>query len=107
MTAPVQYQPKHIAWQDREQPGISAAATAGTPTLLGRVVINTGGQFILKLYNGQNPKDFFAVITNPNGGDNFVYECVVDRGLTYTVEGPRTAANPYSITITYVDLPKP
>lgn len=106
MTAPVQYQPKHIAWQERAQPGISAAATAGTPTLLGRVVINTGGQFVLKLYNGQAAKDVIAVIDSPKTGDAFEYECVVSRGLTYTVEGPHTAANAYSITITYADLPK-
>jgi hypothetical protein len=99
-----QYQPKHIAWQDRERPGISAAALKGTPTLLGRVVVNTGGTFVLKLFDGRESSQPFAVISNPKSGDMFVYECVVDHGLTYTVKGGHTVVgNPYSITITYAD----
>jgi hypothetical protein len=44
-----------------------------------------------------------AVIVNLTAGQTFTYECVLDQGITISVEGSRDAeANPYSVRITYL-----
>ena len=66
---------------------------------LGWVVINTGGNFTLRLYDGLTDAEPFAVIANPPTGANFPYHSVLKQGLTYTLEG-----TPGSITIVYAEM---
>jgi hypothetical protein len=81
-------------------------APKGGQVLLGRVVVNTGGQFRLYLYDGKaDNAQPVAYIINPTGGQTFTYECALDHGIAYEVHGARNAeSNPYSITITYLEL---
>lgn len=99
------YQYKHIAWQQREKTWL-VSAIKGRPTMLGRVVVNTGGRFTLTLYNGTaDDNQQVAVITNPNAGQTLIYECVLDQGIGFSVRGAHdNEANPYSITITYFEV---
>jgi hypothetical protein len=112
---PHRYRPWHI---DRERPektvvgsgthlrpvfgptfGASGAVIPGT--LLGWVVVNTGGQFTLTLYDGLAPDaPALAVIHHPPTGAHFPFHFVVKQGLTYTLEG-----TPGSVTIIYDEMP--
>jgi hypothetical protein len=105
------YQPYHVhaATTGRTVVGTGAVINTETPekslplskTLLGWVIINTGGPFTLTLYHGAEadaPK--VAVIANPPTGAFFPYHCDLGRGLTYTLEG-----EPGSVTIMYTEIP--
>jgi hypothetical protein len=70
-------------------------------TLLGWVVVNTGGPFTLTLYHGAEPDaPKVAVIANPPTGAFFPYHTELEHGLTYTLEG-----EPGSVTIMYTEIP--
>ena len=74
---------------------ITPGATSGT--LLGWVVVNTGGDFTLTLYDGlADDAPALAAKHQPPTGACFAFHCVVERGLTYTLEG-----TPGSVTILY------
>lgn len=107
------YQPWHIdAEQPRKTPvghgteysGLHIGTRFGgmqpdTPfgTLLGWVVVNTGGDFTLTLYDGlADDAPALAVMRQPPTGACFAFHCVIARGLTYTLEG-----TPGSVTIIY------
>ncbi len=105
------YQPYHIhaATTGRTVVGTGAVINTEAPekslplskTLLGWVVINTGGAFTLTLYHGAEadaPK--VAVISNPPTGAFFPYHAELEQGLTYTLEG-----DPGSVTIMYTEIP--
>ena len=64
------------------------------------------GQFVLTLYNGMGTQTQpMAVIVNPGAGHTFTYECVLDEGIAYSLKGERNqGSNPYSVTITYLEL---
>jgi len=68
-------------------------------TLLGWVVVNTGGEFTLTLYDGLEAEQPLAIITNPATGAFFPFYTLVQRGLTYTFEG-----TPGSVTIIYDEV---
>jgi hypothetical protein len=108
------YQPWHI---DAEQPQKTpvgqgtkernrvhmAPGSEGTQpdapvgTLLGWVVVNTGGAFTLTLYDGlADDAPTLAVMRQPPTGACFSFHCAIERGLTYTLEG-----TPGSVTIVY------
>jgi hypothetical protein len=74
--------------------------------VLGRVVVNTGGNFRLYLYDGMAENSPpVAYIINPRAGKTFTYECALDEGIAFVLEGSRNAdGNPYSVTITYREL---
>lgn len=96
---------KHIAWQQREKTWL-VSAIRGRPMMLGRVVVNTGGRFTLTLYNGTaDDNQQVAYIAEPRAGQTFTFECVLDQGIAYSLEGAHSQdANPYSITITYLEI---
>jgi hypothetical protein len=103
------YRPWHI---DAEQPKKTAVGSGAIPrpiplstreltlgTLMGWVVINTGGSFTLTLYDGlAEDAPTLAVIHQPPTGATFPFHCLVRQGLTYTLEG-----TPGSVTIVYYD----
>ncbi len=107
------YRPWHI---DTAQPSKTAVGNGTTPkpiplapqgivfgTLLGWVVVNTGGQFTLTLYDGlEDDTAPLAVITNPPTGAFFPFHCLLHKGLTYTLEG-----TPGSVTIIYDEVREP
>ena len=103
------YEPYHIDAEQRERRPIGSGAnprpmpaapySAVWGTLLGWVVVNTGGTFTLRLYDGFTTAEPFAVISNPPTGASFPYHYVVKHGLTYTLEG-----TPGSITIVYGEM---
>lgn len=100
----IRYQYKHLAAQESQRIWIRQAPK-GMHVLLGRVVVNTGGDFILALYNGMESKEAVAVIKNPKAGQTLTYKCVLDAGLTCTLDGERDwRGNPYSVTITFADV---
>jgi len=103
------YRPWHI---DAEQPQKTPVGTGATPraispmqqgivfgTLLGWVIVNTGGAFTLTLYDGlAEDAPTLAIIRQPPTGAYFPFQCVVRQGLTYTLEG-----TPGSVTIIYAE----
>jgi ATP-dependent Clp protease ATP-binding subunit ClpA len=92
------YQPHHIQAETTERTAIGAA---GRQVMLGWVVVNTGGQFTLTLYHGAEPEaPKVAVIANPPTGASFPFHCLLEHGLTYTLEG-----TPGSVTIMCGELP--
>lgn len=103
------YQFFHIDAEQRERrpvgnganprPIPAAPYSAVFGTRLGWVVINTGGNFTLRLYDGFTDAEPFAVIVNPPGGASFPYHYVMKQGLTYTLEGA-----PGSVTILYGEM---
>jgi hypothetical protein len=96
------YQPYHItsAAPDRTPIGARAEQQTGMATLLGWVVVNSGGDFTLTLYQGMAPDaPKVAVIANPPTGAYFPYHCLLEPGLAYTLEG-----TPGSVTIVYADV---
>ncbi len=103
------YQFYHIDTEQRERRPIGSGAnprpipaapySAIFGTRLGWTVINTGGAFTLRLYDGLTTTEPFAVISNPPTGATFPYHFMVKQGLTYTLEG-----TPGSITILYEDM---
>lgn len=97
------YQPFHINSEapNRTAVGAKAAQQSGLATLLGWVVVNTGGDFILTLYQGMAPDaPKVAVITNPPTGAFFPFHCVLEQGLAYTLTG-----TPGSVSVIYTDIP--
>lgn len=105
------YQPYHLhtATTGRTVVGSGAVINTEAPekslplykTLLGWVVINTGGPFTLTLYHGAEPDaPKVAVIANPPTGAFFPYHAELEQGLTYTLEG-----EPGSVTIMYTEIP--
>ncbi|HEX6776991.1 MAG TPA: Clp protease N-terminal domain-containing protein [Ktedonobacterales bacterium] len=105
------YQPYHLhaATTGRTTVGTGAVINTEAPekslplykTLLGWVVVNTGGAFTLTLYHGAEadaPK--VAIIANPPTGAFFPYHAELEHGLTYTLEG-----DPGSVTIMYTEIP--
>lgn len=99
------YRFKHIVEQSTTRTYLVQAPKGGQ-ILLGRVVINTGGQFRLYLYDGtEKSAQPVAYIIDPDAGQTFTYECALDHGIGYEVHGARDhAANPYSITVTYLEV---
>jgi hypothetical protein len=103
------YQFFHIDAEQRERrpvgnganprPIPTAPYSAVFGTRLGWVVINTGSNFTLRLYDGFTDAEPFAVIANPPTGANFPYHSVLKQGLTYTLEGA-----PGSVTIVYGEM---
>jgi hypothetical protein len=105
------YQPYHVhaATTGRTVVGTGAVINTEAPekslplykTLLGWVVVNTGGPFTLTLYHGaEKDASKVAVIANPPTGAFFPYHCDLEHGLTYTLEG-----DPGSVTIMYTEIP--
>ncbi|HLW03827.1 MAG TPA: Clp protease N-terminal domain-containing protein [Ktedonobacterales bacterium] len=97
------YQPYHITGEapDKTPIGKRALGQGGATTLLGWVTVNTGGAFILTLYQGMAadaPK--IGVISNPATGAYFPFHCLMEDGLAYTLTG-----TPGSVTILYADIP--
>ena len=104
------YQPWHI---DAEQPKKTAVGNGAVPraiplveegipfgTLLGWVVVNTGGTFTLTLYDGlAEDAPALAIMHQPPTGATFPFHCLVKNGLTYTLEG-----TPGSVTIVYQNV---
>ncbi len=95
------YHPHHInsAAPDKTPIGAQAQQQTGAATLLGWVVVNTGGEFTLTLYHGladDAPK--IAIITNPPTGAYLPFYCTLEQGLAYTLTG-----TPGSVTIIYED----
>ena len=104
------YRPWHI---DQEQPQKTQVGTGATPktiipnqpgavfgTLLGWVIVNTGGAFTLTLYDGLGEDaPSLAIIHHPPTGAHFPFHCLAMQGLTYTLEG-----TPGSVTIIYDEL---
>jgi hypothetical protein len=104
------YRPCHLDAEQRERKTVGRGANAHPlprapfsivwGTLLGWVIVNTGAEFTLRLYDGFVPEEPpFAIITNPPTGACFPYHCVLKRGLTYTLEG-----TPGSVTIIYDEV---
>jgi hypothetical protein len=103
------YQPWHI---DAAQPEKTPVGTGATPipgwpgqpdkvfgTLLGWVIVNTGGTFTLTLYDGlAEDAPALAIISQPPTGAYFPFHCLAQQGLTYTLEG-----TPGSVTIMYYE----
>jgi hypothetical protein len=77
-----------------------APVGTGGLLLLNQVVIGTGGEFILVLYDGLAPDaPALAVISNPKTGDPYPFHVLLEHGLSYTLEG-----TPGSVTILSTDL---
>jgi hypothetical protein len=95
------YQSFHINSEapDKTAIGAKAQQQTGIGTLLGWVVVNTGGEFTLTLYDGLEAEQPLAIITNPATGAFFPFYTLVGRGLTYTLEG-----TPGSVTIIYDEV---
>ncbi|HEY7350664.1 MAG TPA: Clp protease N-terminal domain-containing protein [Ktedonobacterales bacterium] len=105
------YRPWHI---DAAQPEKTAVGNGAPPsavfgpmfggrgervfgTLLGWVVVNTGGAFTLTLYDGlAADAPSLAIFHHPPTGAYFPFHCHVKQGLAYTLEG-----TPGSVTIIY------
>jgi len=101
--------PWHI---DAEQPQKTPVGTGASPepiphveqgiapgTLLGWVVVNTGGAFTLTLYDGlADDAPSLAVIHHPPTGACFPFHSLIKQGLSYTLEG-----TPGSVTIIYAE----
>ncbi len=97
------YQAFHINSEapDRTAIGAKAQQQTGIGTLLGWVIVNTGGAFTLTLFQGMAPDaPKIAVITNPPTGAFFPFHCILEPGLAYTLTG-----TPGSISVAYVDIP--
>ncbi|HEY7126499.1 MAG TPA: Clp protease N-terminal domain-containing protein [Ktedonobacterales bacterium] len=78
-----------------------APVGAGGALILHQVVIGTGGDFTLALYDGLAPDaPALSVITNPKTGDTYPFHVLLEHSLSYTLEG-----TPASVTILYTDLP--
>ena len=100
-----QYKFKHIAGQTAQRQWVAQAPRNGK-ILLGRVVVNTGGKFRMYVYDGvTDAAPPVAYIINPSAGQTFTYDCALDHGLAYELKGSRHhSINPYSITVTYLEL---
>jgi hypothetical protein len=97
------YQSHHITGEapDKIPIGKKTQQETGYATMLGWVTVNTGGAFTLTLYQGMAsdaPK--VAVITDPPTGAYFPFQCLLKRGLAYTLTG-----TPGSVTVVYGDIP--
>ncbi|HEY7354805.1 MAG TPA: Clp protease N-terminal domain-containing protein [Ktedonobacterales bacterium] len=97
------HQHEHISAEalDKTPIGKRARGENDAPTMLGWVVVNTGGAFILTLYHGKAdnaPK--VAVITDPPTGAHFPYYCPLEQGLAYTLTG-----TPGSVSVVYGEMP--
>ena len=85
---------------DKTPVGKKAQHQVGSATLLVWVTVNTGGAFILTLYEGMAPDaPKIAIITDPPTGASFPFHCTLDQGLAYTLTG-----TPGSVTIVYGNL---
>jgi hypothetical protein len=103
------YQFHHIDAEQRERRPVGSGAnprpipaapySAVFGTRVGWVVINTGGAFTLRLYDGLTAAEPFAIIANPPTSATFPYHFIVKQGLTYLLEG-----TPGSITVLYEDM---
>ncbi len=92
--------PVHIDHQVKERTPVGRAKGG---SYLGNVVINTPGEFILTLYNGEEP---IAVFNHPKTGGTFTYNCTLDKGLAFPLEhSPNGSGTKYSVTVTYDDAP--
>ncbi len=86
---------------DKTPIGKRARGESDAPTMLGWVIVNTGGAFTLTLYHGladDAPK--VAVISQPPTGAHFPYYCPLEQGLAYTLTG-----TPGSVSVVYGDMP--
>jgi hypothetical protein len=99
------YKFKHIVEQVAERQWLVQAPKGGQ-ILLGRVVVNTGGNFRLYVYDGKAENaPSVAYIINPSAGQTFAYECALNEGIAIVLDGPRNhGSNPYSVTITYLEI---
>jgi hypothetical protein len=103
------YRPWHIDAEQPQKTPVGKGATL-TPipaaqqgiasgTLLGWVIVNTGGAFTLTLYDGlAADAPSLAIISHPPTGACFPFHCLIKHGLAYTLEG-----TPGSVTIIYHD----
>ena len=90
----------HIASELGEQVPVGQG-TEGGGTFLGTIIVGSGGEFTLTLYNGSGATaPVVTTITNPHTGVVLPFNCVLDQGLTCTLNGAR----PGDVTITYVDV---
>jgi ribosomal protein L13E len=97
------HQYEHITSEARNKTPIGKRARGASEasTMLGWVIINTGGAFTLTLYHGMaDDAPRIAVITNPPTGAYFPYYCPLEQGLAYTLSG-----TPGSISVIYGDVP--
>ncbi len=95
------YKPFHINRLFKERTPIGDAKGR---SYLGSVIINTPGQVVLTLYNGS---DAVAEIDSTTAiGTSFEYNCLLDKGLAFTVTPrPKASGINHSITVTYDDSP--
>jgi hypothetical protein len=62
-------------------------------TVLGHVIIGTGGSFTLTLFNGiEEDAPIISIIHHPPSGATFPFHCLVEHGLAYTLEGASGSA---------------
>jgi hypothetical protein len=88
----------HMASEIGDRVPIGQGAHSGG-TFLAHVLVNTGGEFTLTLYDGVDTMaPVVASITNPPTGAVFSFNCVAERGLACTFTG-----TPGDVTITYMD----
>jgi hypothetical protein len=109
------YRPWHIDAEQREKKAVGngterrivfgprfggAQPGSAIGTLLGWVIVNTGGAFTLTLYDGlADDAPALAVISQPPTGAYFPFHLFVQQGLTYTLEG-----TPGSVTVMYDEV---
>jgi hypothetical protein len=99
----IPHQNEHITAEapDKTPIGTRARDASDTPTMLGWVVVNTGGAFTLTLYHGMADDALkVAVITDPPTGAHFPYYCPLEQGLAYTLTGM-----PGSVSVVYGEMP--
>ena len=95
------FKPYHIDRLFKERTPIGRGKGS---SYLGNVVINTPGEFILTLFNGE---EAFAEFVRPKQHGTFgtfTFNCHLDKGLAFTlkpVENLSIGTGPFSVTITY------
>lgn len=98
---PVQpYKLRHLSTTQPTKAWMSVSIPNGSKgTVLGQVIVGTGGDFTLTLYNGiEDDATIISVIHHPPSGTVLPFHCLVERGLAYTLEG-----TPGSVTVSYAE----
>jgi hypothetical protein len=101
------HRPWHIDSEQHQKTSVGAGTTPrpihfvrqpiACGTQLGWVIVNTGGEFTLTLYDGlADDAPTLAVMHHPPTGACFQFHALVRQGLAYTLEG-----SPGSVTIIY------
>ena len=75
------YRPYHISHVVRDKTLVGQIEDG---IYLHKIIVNTGGHFVLSLYNGQREMEPIAVFHELISGTCFQYDCFLEQGLAFT-----------------------